>query len=331
MTNAEMKKNRLATIHKDLAAVTTAIQNAARDVRNGRSTIKAASEEYHTAANDEIAARLDRMTLNTTDIGFGLRTKIRDCLLAYSYQRDNCKRNRAQFIQQGQIVSALAEGGMFQELIALRKAAKAAAAAGEELAPALDVVVATGEEAAPAVERPVNAVVYFKGTEKGGKGPAVSMKHVTMTKDVNSALVEALTAFDVVGPVRVFINDVEVSGMFANEVLKEIRQELKAKADLIERIESRLKADGVDFFNEGEALACLGECVAPTKLKAVYLEELAKRRAVTFGLDIGRRVHTPVGPARVVEFDKWNVGQVKIKFDNGSGCTTTHYSKVIPC
>ena len=329
MNELTMKANRLATIHKDLAAVTTAIQNAARDVRNGRSTIKAASEECHTPANDEIAARLDRMTLNTTDIGFGLRTKIRDCLLAYSYQRDNCKRNRAQFIEQGQTISILTETGMFQELIALRKAAKAAAAAGEELAPALDVVVAGAPAATE--EAPVNAVVYFKGNEKGDKGPAVSLKHVTMTKDINTALAETMEAFDVVGSVRVFINGVEISETFANEVMKEVRQELKAKADLVERIESRLKADGVDFFNEGEALACLGECVAPTKLKAVYLEELAKRRAVTFGLDIGRRVHTPVGLARVVEFDKWNVGQVKIKFDDGSGCTTTHYSKVIPC
>ena len=104
-----------------------------------------------------------------------------------------------------------------------------------------------------------------------------------------------------------------------------------AKEAMIERIESRLKADGVDFFNEGAALECLGECVAPTKLKAVCLEELAQRRAVTFGLEIGRRVHTTVGPAVVVEFDKWNPGEVKIKFEGDRGCTTTHHSKVLPC
>lgn len=125
MTNAEMKVNRLATIHKDLIAVTTAVRNAAADVRNDRRTIKAASEEQHTAEMNEKAARLDRMTLNTEDMGHELRGQIRECLLAYSYQRDNCKRSRQQFIQQGAFVSAYTEGGMFQELIALRKAAKA--------------------------------------------------------------------------------------------------------------------------------------------------------------------------------------------------------------
>ncbi|APU01190.1 hypothetical protein [Aeromonas phage 32] len=129
MNELTMKANRLATIHKDLCAVAQAVTMGASDITTMGLTIKAASEKRHTPEMDKVAERLDRMTLNTTDMGFGLRVTVRTVLDCYSFQRDCCKRNKAQFVQQGSIVSELTEGGMFQELIALRKAAKAEAVA----------------------------------------------------------------------------------------------------------------------------------------------------------------------------------------------------------
>ncbi|AWH15347.1 hypothetical protein [Aeromonas phage 14AhydR10PP] len=133
MTDLTMKANRLSTIHKDLCAVAQAVTMGASDITTMGSTIKAASEKRHTPEVDKMAERVDRMTLHTDDMGYGLRTKIRDVLLAYKFQRDNCKRNKAQFVQQGSIVSALTDGGMFQELIALRKDAKVKAVVSVEI------------------------------------------------------------------------------------------------------------------------------------------------------------------------------------------------------
>lgn len=163
MNATEMKATRLATIHKDLMKVVTAISNAARDVKAARLTIKLASEQHHTAENDKLADRLDRMTLNTSDMGFGLRGSIRTALDAYSFQRDRCKRNRAQFIDQGAVVASLTLDGMFQELIALRKAAKAAVVAtAEEVAPAAP---AAGQET-PALDLVLVQVNGLKGLNR---------------------------------------------------------------------------------------------------------------------------------------------------------------------
>ncbi|MGL4352079.1 MAG: hypothetical protein ACRDC7_10915 [Aeromonas veronii] len=191
------------------------------------------------------------------------------------------------------------------------------------------------EEEAKVEEAPVDVAIYFQGTQKGERGPAIGLKHVTTATDINAAMAEAVELFDIAGGVRAFINGVEVNAEFAAHCLEEVSKEEAAKAakvaDLVQRIESRLKAEAIDFMNEADAVASLSECVAPTLLVRIYQEELAKRREAAFGLRVGRLVHTPVGMAEVDSFDRHHVGEVKIRFVDGSGYTTTHYSKLIPC
>lgn len=127
MNEMTMKANRLATIHKDLMTVTEAISRASSSVRSKSLSIKAASEEYHAVDTDKVSERLDRMTLHTTDLGHGLRKAIRTAIDAYAFQRDRCKRNKADFVHQGAVIEDLTDNGVFQELVALHKAAKAEA------------------------------------------------------------------------------------------------------------------------------------------------------------------------------------------------------------
>lgn len=99
----------------------------------------------------------------------------------------------------------------------------------------------------------------------------------------------------------------------------------------LEKIESLLKANAIDFLNEADAMDCLSGCVLATKLQGIYQEELAKRRQEAFGLRVGQDVETPVGRAVVECFDRFHIGEVKIRFPGSVGATTTHYSKLLPC
>lgn len=113
----------------------------------------------------------------------------------------------------------------------------------------------------------VYVVVYFKGSEKGSKGPAVGMKHGSYVKDMEAGIVEAMTQFDVEDVQRVFVSDVEVSC-----------KEFIAHVYHMAKIESLLKAEGVDFMDEAKAVITLSETVLPTKNIKLYREELAARK-----------------------------------------------------
>lgn len=153
-TTAQALKNRLSTIRRDLTTIADATRHAAADVRNQISTIKAASARHHTPENDKVAARLDSMTGDTTDIGEFLRGKIHDVLLSYAYQRDRCSNSRRAFIVQGADVDQRIAIGMFDELEELIKAAS-----GEAVVEGPSQKV----ERAPALPK----VMFCRGGSKG--------------------------------------------------------------------------------------------------------------------------------------------------------------------
>lgn len=128
MTAAETLKNRLATIHKDMAALSEAVSLAASDVENRQATMAITIERRLTDDLEERASRLARMVRNE-DVA-NITAKVYSAAMrivdAFLHQRHNCKRSRAQFIAHGDHMSALIESGVFQVLIAKRKAAKAA-------------------------------------------------------------------------------------------------------------------------------------------------------------------------------------------------------------
>lgn len=112
----------------------------------------------------------------------------------------------------------------------------------------------------------VDVVVYFLGRERGDTGVDVGMKHVTRAADMEAAIKEARDLFHVLEVKSVYVNGIEVNQHFVTYCAT------------MQKIESRLKSDGVDFMDEEAAIACLSECVLPTKLIALYREELASRR-----------------------------------------------------
>ncbi|MGY3887177.1 hypothetical protein [Aeromonas aquatica] len=68
-------------------------------------------------------------------------------------------------------------------------------------------------------------------------------------------------------------------------------------APALDKVESLLKAEGVDFMDEAKAVASLAQTVLPTKLTAIYREELAKRRAKAAASALAE--HLPAIEARI--------------------------------
>lgn len=194
MTNAEMKANRLATIHKDLCDVTAAVTGAARDITMQGLTIKAASEKRHTAEVDKKAEQLDRMTIDTTDLGHGLRNAIRTVLDVYASQRDNCKRNKAQFVNKAAIIEGITADGMFQDLIALRKAAKAELQA-KQAVEAAPVVVEQVDPAPVFVQQTPELLAMARDSKQG-----LEVRITKLSNALSTLSEEDLERFLIVSP-----------------------------------------------------------------------------------------------------------------------------------
>lgn len=127
----------LATIHKGLCKISMAVYLTGRDVETGRSTLKAAIAKHHTAEVHALIAEVEG-ALKVANLPESLEYRISQVLTICSIQK--ARYRKALVIADAANAQRHEDTGMFQELIALRKAAKAEAIkAEEEIAPAFEV------------------------------------------------------------------------------------------------------------------------------------------------------------------------------------------------
>lgn len=123
----------LAIIHKGLIKITDAVTRTARDVEAGRSTLKAAIAAHHTAEVYALIGELGDL-VKVAALPEGLENKISQAVLICNLQQSRYR--KALVSIDASNVQRYIDGGMFQELIAIRKAAKVE---GERAAPAFEV------------------------------------------------------------------------------------------------------------------------------------------------------------------------------------------------